>query len=138
MIMPIQSVFMIRLSLLWLLLTTIIGALLLINKVNVIHPVIWALLPVHFEIAIWGWVIQCVIGTAYWIFPRHMNDQPRGSERAANWMVILFNLGLVLLIFGYLHRTSQVLQLVGRSAIIIAILIFALMIWNRSITYLKR
>ncbi len=135
--MPIQSVIMIRLSLIWLLMTTLIGALLLFNKVYVYHPAIWALLPVHFEIAIWGWVIQCVIGTAYWIFPRHMNVKPRGSEQLANWMVVLYNIGLLLLIFGYLQKPAQFLQLYGRSMLIFAIMLFALLIWNRSITYLK-
>lgn len=136
--MPAQSVIMLRLSLLWLLLTTIIGALLLINKVIYLHPAFWALLPLHFEIALWGWVVQFIMGTAYWIFPRKMEGEPRGSKAIANWMVTLYNAGLILLITGYLYKSTEYLQFIGRSFSLIAIVLFISIIWNRAVSYVKR
>lgn len=136
--MPAQSVIMLRLSLLWLFLTTIIGVLLLINKVIYLHPAIWALLPLHFEIAIWGWVVQFIMGTAYWIFPRRLEGEPRGSIVIANWMVTLYNLGLILLIAGTFYRSVEILQFIGRASSLVAILLFISIIWNRAVSYVKR
>lgn len=136
--MPNQSVIMLRLSLLWLFLTTLIGAILLINKVIYLHPAIWALLPLHFEIAIWGWVVQFIMGTAYWIFPRKLKGEPRGSNAVANWMVTLYNLGLILLISGYLFPSFEYLQFFGRSFSLISIFLFLSIIWDRAVSYVKR
>ena len=94
--MPSQSVWMIRLSLFYLTITIVIGGLLLIHKSAPIHPSVWALLPIHYEMAVWGWMIQFVMGTAYWMFPRFLKGDPRGNSHTATLMVLLFNTGLLL------------------------------------------
>src|SRR5690554_3877416 len=67
---PATSIHMLRLSLIWLLVAFTSGSLLLLNKAMGFHPALWALLLVHMEAAIFGWILQFVMATAYWMFPR--------------------------------------------------------------------
>jgi len=53
--------------------------------------------PIHYELTIWGWLVQFVMGTAYWIFPRFLKGESRGSALPAWIMVCLYNIGLILL-----------------------------------------
>lgn len=133
--MPAQSIWMIRISLGYFLIITLIGSLLLVHKVIEIHPVMWALLPAHYEMAIWGWMVQFVLGTAYWIFPRYLNLKPRGSERIAWLIVILLNSGVFLLVIKNLFQISQLFKISGRFLIIASIGFFVSVIWNRVVSY---
>lgn len=134
--MPLPSIWLLRSSLICFLISTIIGALILSSKVITIHPAIWSLLPVHFELAIWGWIIQFVLGTAYWMFPKKLEGERRGNPLFATVMVVLFNAGLILLIVSNFTETITLqLSLSGRSLITASILIFAFLIWSRVVTY---
>ncbi|TVQ01887.1 MAG: hypothetical protein EA359_13080 [Balneolaceae bacterium] len=133
--MPLQSVFLIRLSLLWLLLSTLAGAILLVHKAYGIHPSTWLLLPLHFEMAIWGWMVQLVIGTAYWMFPRFLRSDIRGPELPAWILVILFNSGLVMILSGHLFTSIPGLIFSGRFFLLTGIGIFIYLIWARVISY---
>ena len=136
--MPSQSIWMIRLSLVYLAITIIIGGLLLIHKAVPVHPALWGLLPVHFELAIWGWMIQFVMGTAYWMFPRFMKGEPRGNTTFATLMVYLFNGGLFLLLISIFDVYPTFLAPVGRGLLLISVTLFAALIWNRIVSYRKR
>lgn len=136
--MPLQSIWMIRLSLVYLAIATIIGGLLLIHKAAPIHPAMWALLPVHFELAIWGWMVQFVMGTAYWMFPRFLKGEPRGNSRIATLMAILFNGGLFLLLLSIFDVYSAILAPAGRGLFLISVLLFAVLIWKRIVSYRKK
>jgi FtsH-binding integral membrane protein len=129
---------MIRLSLIYLAITIIIGGLLLIHKAVPVHPAVWGLLPVHFELAIWGWIIQFVMGTAYWMFPRFMKGKPRGSTNIATLMVYLFNGGLLLLLLSIFDVYSSILAPAGRGLLLFSVTLFAALIWNRILSYRKR
>ena len=133
--MPAQSVWMIRLSLSWLLVAALIGSVLLVHKAAELHPAMWALLPLHFETAIWGWVVQFTMGTAYWIFPRHLIGTKRGPEKPAWWVLILFNTGLIILLAGYLHQSFFPLKLTGRGVMSVAVIIFGTLMWPRVKSY---
>ena len=110
--------------------------MILSSKVITIHPAIWSLLPVHFELAIWGWIVQFVLGTAYWMFPKKLEGERRGNPLFATVMVVLFNAGLILLIVSNFTETITLqLSLSGRSLITVSILIFAFLIWSRVVTY---
>lgn len=134
-LMPVQSIWMIRISLLSLLISMLIGGLLLVHKVVPVHPILWALLPVHYELAIWGWLVQFVMGTAYWIFPRHLAEPGRGSEFNAWCMVVIYNLGLLSLIINSATHYHQNLQIVGRGLLIIAVIVFGKLMWKRVVSY---
>lgn len=139
--MPTQTVFMLRVSLFYLAFAVSIGGVLLFHKAQPLHPGIWSLLPIHFETAIWGWLIQFVMGTAYWMFPRFLEGEARGSVTLAWCMTAFFNTGLITLIAGYFVDTGFAdLKIVGRALLLSSILFFAWLIWNRVVSYrnLKR
>src|SRR5690625_6479306 len=99
--MPEQSVWMIRLSMIYLLIAITIGGVLLIHKATPLHPGVWALLPVHFELAIWGWLVQFVMGTAFWMFPRHLICVDRGADARGRYVLLLCNVGCQMLVDCY-------------------------------------
>jgi hypothetical protein len=135
--MPLQTVWMIRLSLVWLLTSVLIGALILLGKAVPLPPMVWALLPVHYELAIWGWMVQFVIGTAYWMFPKYLTGLRRGPQWAGWLLFILINAGVILLCASHLiaDQPIQFAAQLGRGSILIGILAFILLIWNRVTTY---
>ncbi|WP_101071732.1 hypothetical protein [Rhodohalobacter barkolensis] len=133
--MPSQSIWMIRSSLLYLLLSVSVGTLILIHKVIAVHPFIWALLPAHYEMAIWGWVVQLAMGTAYWMFPKKLSE-PRRGPGWAGWLVFgFYNFGLMLLVITTLFQTHFFVSIASRGLILSSILIFAILMWQRIVTY---
>lgn len=134
--MPIHSVWMIRLSLCYLLVAVLTGAVLLVHKAIPIHNALWGFLPFHYEMAIWGWMVQFVMGTAYWMFPRYLEDKGRGSSGLAWSVAVLLNLGLWLLLISYI--TSDQLAIFGRGLLLIGTLLFAALMWNRVVSYRNR
>jgi len=134
--MPTQSILMLRISFIYLILAVSIGGILLFHKAQPLHPAVWALLPIHFEAAIWGWLIQFVMGTAYWMFPRFLKGEARGSVNLAWGMAALFNTGLLLLIAGYFPVTDLLnFKAVGRAMILSSILLFGWLTWSRVVSY---
>ncbi|MEX2456074.1 MAG: hypothetical protein WD381_02120, partial [Balneolaceae bacterium] len=109
-----------------------LGSILLIHKAMPLHPATWALLPIHYEMAIWGWLVQFVMGTAYWMFPRYLFDKGRGSERMAWAVVIVLNFGIWLLIMSVFLES---VALAGRTSILISAFLFAGLMWKRVVSY---
>lgn len=136
--MPKPSIWMIRLSLIYFLISAILGGLILSEKVIDLHPMVWSLLPVHYELAVWGWLVQFILGTAYWMFPKKLEGERRGKPLPAWIMIILLNTGILLLISSnFAGNVTETLSLSGRSLITLSILIFTSLIWNRVVTYRK-
>jgi hypothetical protein len=132
--MPSVSVWFIRSALLYLLAGYSIGALLLTAKgVGVPAPlVVWRWLPVHFELLLVGWLVQLVMGVAYWIFPRiGMTPQARGREGLAWLALALLNGGLWLDCFGTLRQESF-FSVAGRIAEVLSAACLAATIWART------
>lgn len=98
------------------------------------------LLPTYLHLFMVGWVTQCIVGVALWLFPKWSKEQPRGPEWLGWTSLVGLNLGLVLRaiaepmmvlrapdevgIFGGLLVASAVAQWVGGLA-------FAAAIWPR-------
>lgn len=94
--MPRVSIWGIRLALVYFLLGTSFGAVLLFNKAFPLHPALWALLPLHIEFLLVGWIVQLVFAVGYWIFPRFRNEPKRGNPRLAAAALAALNLSLLL------------------------------------------
>ncbi|TGL86245.1 hypothetical protein EHQ68_13005 [Leptospira congkakensis] len=132
---PIQSVWLIRISLIYLLLGTSLGTLLMLNKIFVLSPEIWKFLPLHYSIVIWGFLIQFIMGNAYWMFPKHMSERPRGSVKESWFLFYSYNLGLLLLIISKFILTIPYLTMLGKLFIFFGLVTFIKLIWVRSISY---
>lgn len=133
--MPRPSRWMIRLSLIYLLLGIIMGALMLIHKAYFIHSAIWMLLPIHIEASIFGWIIQLTLGTAYYMLPRFLEGQPRGSSSLAYVMILSLNTGIIFVIADSLLSFALPLDLAGRIFELTAVGLFVALHWNRIVTY---
>ena len=86
----------------------------------------------HFELLLIGWLVQLVMGVAYWIFPRFgMTRAARGREGLA-WLALgLLNCGVWASCAGLLSGRSA-LSVVGRSAEVLAAAMMALNVWART------
>ncbi|MCW9707303.1 cbb3-type cytochrome c oxidase subunit I [Fodinibius salsisoli] len=133
--MPAPSRWMIRCSLLYLLTGFAIGAAMLISKAYPVYPQVWQLLPVHIEIAIFGWIIQFTMGTAYWILPRYLKTGGRGNSMLAKSMVVLFNTGILLNVISYLQFLPEEAVFWGRLSEVGAVGLFVILHWNRVVSY---
>lgn len=133
--MPVISRWMIRSSLIYLFLGTLMGAVMLIHKAYPLHPAVWQLLPLHIEITLFGWIIQLTLGTGYWMLPRFLKAPHRGSKKAAIVMVMLLNTGIWLNVMADILTTEIPVQLIGRGFELSAVVIFLMLHWNRIVTY---
>jgi heme/copper-type cytochrome/quinol oxidase subunit 1 len=113
----------------------IIGASMLVHKAYPLHPAIWALLPIHIELLVIGWIVQFTMGTAYWILPRYLKDSSRGNTRMARLMVLLLNIGIIVVILDRLMISTLPLALIGRILEVGAVLLFIGLHWQRIVTY---
>lgn len=136
--MPVISRWMIRSSFVYLLLGTLLGAVMLVHKAFPLHPAVWQLLPVHIEITIFGWIIQLTLGTGYWMLPRFLESPQRGKKLPAILMVVFLNLGIIFVVIHYLFQTTLPLSQVGRSFELVSVILFISLHWNRIVTYRSR
>lgn len=135
--MPRVSVWLIRLSLLYLMIGISIGALLLTHKAIPISPKLWTLLPIHIELLVFGWIIQFTLGTAYWMLPRFLISKGRGNGSLAILMVVVLNVGIWLVIASNLFIDLTYLAFYGRVLETLAVLLFASLHWRRIVSYAK-
>lgn len=128
--MPRWSVIAIRLSLVYLLTGFTFGALMLANKGIPFLPMLWALLPSHFEILLLGWFVHLAMGVAFWILPRFSQGSSRGNESIFRAAVILINLGIWgVMISGWFSLPG--LLLFGRVSEAAGAVAFLLHAWPR-------
>ncbi len=135
--MPTPSRWMIKASLLYMLVGFAIGAMILISKVYPELSSMWSLLAVHIEVSIFGWIIQLTMGTAYWILPRYLKTKSRGNPKLAMLMVALLNVGILINIASYLNVIGSTSTILGRSLEILAVILFVGLHWNRAVSYNK-
>jgi len=133
--MPTTSRWMIRCSLLYLLVGFTIGTIMLISKAYPAYSQVWMLLPVHIEMLIFGFIIQFTMGTAYWILPRFLEGEPRGNTAWSKVMVGALNAGILINAWSYLNIFPQWGTTVGRSLEIIAVILFIHLHWRRAVSY---
>ena len=131
--MPRISLWFIRASLAYLALGFTLGGLLLWHKGFALGPGVWRLLPLHIEASLVGWVLQLVMGTAYWIFPRFgMTPVQRGREDLAWVSFWLINAGLWVVGLAGIFGLPGVMATLGRAAEAMAAALMAVNIWART------
>ncbi|MEQ8525896.1 hypothetical protein [Gracilimonas sp.] len=135
--MTFPSRLLIKSSLICLLFGAFLGALMLINKALNIDPEIWALLPAHIELMIFGWIIQFTLGVAYWILPRYLKGEARGNRFVAYLMVAALNLGIWLMVFAELTTAGDYIHIVARGLEFLAVVLFISLHWKRIVSFNK-
>lgn len=94
--MPPLTRLFIKSALVYLLAALIVGVLLVLPVDTAAHPILTALTPTYLHLFLIGWLTQLVFGVAYWMFPRHSRERPRGSPALAAATYAALNAGLVL------------------------------------------
>lgn len=124
--MPVLTRLFIKTGLVYFLMAMVVGVALAAPSVFHLPPTLAALRPVYFHLFMVGWVLQLIIGIAYWMFPKLTKQEPRGSL-TLGWVVYgCLNVGLIcravgevlLAIYpgtgiGWLLALAAVLQLIG-------------------------
>ena len=121
--MPRLSVWMLRLSLLALFTGGLAGALVLGGFPPAL-VLAGRFRAMHLELMLFGWLVQFVLGVAYWILPRHAAGSERGSV-ALGWTAFgLFQAGIGLALIGEGGPAAEILVPAGRVLLVGAILLF--------------
>ncbi|HUF37511.1 MAG TPA: cbb3-type cytochrome c oxidase subunit I [Anaerolineales bacterium] len=94
--MPPVTRWYIRTSLVFLVLSLALGALLAARTPLNLPAATGVLTPIYFHLLFVGFVAQLIFGVVFWLFPKHTKENPRGSERLAWIAYWLLNAGLVL------------------------------------------
>jgi len=133
--MPRVSVWLVRASLLQLLSGALLGAAYLAFKAEGWFAILVTHLGTHQEQMLVGWMVQLVIGVAYWILPRSDGQGPKDSERVM-WVVFgLLNAGVLVAALGTDPSWPASLLLIGRVAETAAAVLFARHAWKRQRAY---
>jgi hypothetical protein len=133
--MPRVSIWLIRASLIHMLSGAMLGVFYMWLKVTG-----WPLFaashrPVHIEQMLIGWMVQLVMGVAFWILPRRPG-QASGRSDTLMWVVFgLLNGGILLAALGGDPALPSWIALPGRMAEALAVLLFASHAWTRQRAY---
>jgi hypothetical protein len=148
--MPVPSRLFIRVSIIYLCLGALVGALLLIQRWVPLGPAVATLRASHVQMLLAGWLTQFIMGVAWWLFPplarrvRPATSHParrgqaqRGSEPLLWATFVCLNLGVLLrALFEPLHSWTQIgffgaLSGISGLLLLVAALTFALNLWQR-------
>ncbi len=128
--MPRLSVLMIRTALLYLGVGFTLGGLVLFNKGIPLAADIGRLMLPHGDILLFGWFMQLIMGTAFWIMPRFATPPKYGRVWLAQAAFVLLNAGVIAAVIGqwiiHIH-----LIFVGRVVMLMAVLCFVVHILPR-------
>lgn len=134
--MPPLTRWFVKTSFLYLALALSVGLLMEIQSMLKLTSLA-GLVPVYIHLFVLGWLTQLIFGVAFWMFPKHSAETPRGSEPLGWWTYALFNLGLFLRAFAEPIHSVQPNPLSGwmlvASALIqfLAGLLFVVNTWGR-------
>jgi hypothetical protein len=135
--MPRLTRWFIKAGLVYFVIALLMGVVLLGRQAFSLPAEVSVLTPVYFHLFMVGWVTQLIFGVIYWMFPKHTQQNPHGSEDL--WLVtfVLLNVGLSLRviaepmhafrpepIWGWLLALSALLQWLAGLG-------FALNTWRR-------
>ncbi len=129
--MPTITRWMIKASLIYFGAGLTMGAYLLLNKAVVLDPGAWSYLGYHIEIMIFGWILQFVMGVAYWIMPRFVEGPPRGPIWHSWLMVGFLNGGIWLNLLNLSFWPVAGLELAGRLLEVASVGMFVFIHWDR-------
>ncbi len=133
--MPTITRWMLKTSLVYLLLAFVVGLLQALSALGVDWPVLRQLEPVRIHLLVVGWITLLIFGVALWMFPKYSKEQPRGPLWLSWAAYGLLNAGLILRVigesagqpgtfFGWLLVVSALLQWLAGLA-------FILNVWPR-------
>lgn len=127
--MPRLSVLLVRAALLALLLGSVVGAILLATApvLAARHP---GLRSVHVTLMLFGWLVPFVLGTAFWMLPRHPGEAPRGPAREGRLAVLCYGVGVGLRVVGGMAGNADVLT-VGTACLVTGGAAFVVQLWRR-------
>jgi hypothetical protein len=123
--MPPLTRWMVKTSLVYLMLALLTGLLLAMRA-----PLGWdwvpsGLTPAYFHLYMVGWISMLIFGVVFWMFPKFTQAHPRGSERLGWATYGLINVGLILRVFGeafgpgWVLIISALLQWLGGLAFVV-------------------
>ncbi len=115
----------IRLALLHVAGGTMLGGVLLAGKAVTLPPGLWALRPLHVEMLLFGFVVQLVVGVAFWILPR---TPRRADPRPPALTLVLLNAGVGLVGLSFVAGSLAVAGRVCEGA---GVAVFAVHLWPR-------
>ena len=94
--------------------------------------VVW---PTYLHLLVLGWLTQLIFGVAFWLFPKHSQARPRGSDVLGWTSFFLLNLGLILRAIAEpwqaLGRQMGVLLMLAAAAQLAGGWAFVLNTWPR-------
>jgi hypothetical protein len=128
--MPKLTIWFVRASLVYMGIGFLFGATILYHKGIPIFSWTWRLLNPHIEIMIFGWTMQFVMGTAFWILPRFTGEGRWGKESLGWWSFALLNTGILLTAISSWFA-FDLLVLAGRLCTLAAVVSFVLLVWPR-------
>ena len=129
--MPLLSVFFIRASLIYLTLGFTFGGLMLVNKGTGSFTLVWSLLGSHIELLFFGWIVQLMLGVAFWILPRFSQSPRRGKENLAWLSFLILNAGIWMDVLSPLFHELPWLPTIGQILQVSAAVLFAMHVWPR-------
>lgn len=94
--MPTLTRWFLKTAMLYFLCGFVLGGVLLIMFGWKQQGAFGALQPVYWHLLMVGWLMQCIFGVSYWMFPPFSKDHPQHSERLGWFTYGALNLGLVL------------------------------------------
>uniref|UniRef100_A0A7C1JS19 Uncharacterized protein n=1 Tax=Caldilinea aerophila TaxID=133453 RepID=A0A7C1JS19_9CHLR len=92
---PITRLF-VKTSLIYLITSFGVGLVLAVRPLAPLPALVNGLAPVYFHLFMVGWVMQLIVGVAYWMFPKWSRERPRGYDTLALATYWLLNAGLLL------------------------------------------
>ena len=122
--MPLASRIFLRLALVHLVIGSALGAWLLAAKGGWPPAAPAELRPAHIEMLLVGWLLNLVMGTAYWILPRHTTGPARGRAGPVVFALVAVNAGVIAAGSGEWFAGGRALEGLGAAA-------FALHAWGR-------
>ncbi len=128
--MPRLSIWFIRTSFFHLFLGVTFGALLLTAKAIPDWGWAWTLFGAHVELMAYGWMLQFVLGIAFWALPRYLHPPKRGDERPVWAVWIAINTGILLILLATWFHLPGGYE-IGTGLQAVAVLLFALHAWPR-------
>lgn len=94
--MPTLTRWFLKTAMLYFLVSFGLGGVLLIALGGKHQPILSVLQPVYWHLLMVGWLMQCIFGVAYWMFPAFSKDQLQRRE-ILGWLTYgALNLGLLL------------------------------------------
>ncbi|QPC83710.1 hypothetical protein G4Y79_04830 [Phototrophicus methaneseepsis] len=129
--MPKLSVYLVRASLIHMGVGFFFGAMILHHKGIPIYGWTWKLLNPHIELMIFGWVMQLVMGVAFYALPRFSQRESRyGAVYLGWWSFFLLNGGVIATAVAQWFDVDS-FALSGRLLMLLGVLVYAVMIWPR-------